>query len=308
MSGFDSDEDILRTLTAVAQWPTLSVPQLIRLAGGALDLFARTTDPLVIDALLSLHPFLATRVPTTSRYELLRSTVVRVQERVCRYEALYPFLLYDSDLVIARTAALELAAHYEPGVDEVNDGPGRVLSLVLARRVANPGAALGGLLCLGDADVCARLVPLRKVLTRPELHPLLINFVMCEIGELHSATIEFYLDWLDELIRADQRCPVFATVASGLAVQRRNAVGELVTDGKRRYPAPAHGDTYKPGWRVIPLEKYSQSIAPRLLRLESLERAPQVMPYVNALWLQAGSAKDGEPVQPGVTPYLPYFH
>ncbi len=237
------------------------------------------------DALPVLYAFVLERVDAPSRREVYRRLAVAAAAGDIAHDALFPFLREDDDPQIVSQAASHLALHLPAAHDDDIDGPGQVLRAVFKGGVLNPGAAIAGLLLLGDPGVCARLAPLREVLAGRELEHTLLQLVTCASGELHAATIEFYLEWLEELVRECPTPQAFTHVASGLAIQRRSATTTTVIGGKRVFPAKPDAPAYLPGWRAASLAEYARSIAPRLAALEAQEAEPKVMTRVRETWL-----------------------
>jgi len=201
-------------------WSELSERELARLAEFALFLYGRTGEGELIDAMPDFYPYFADGVHVAVRREVFSRLATFAREQEIRRDALYPFLLCEDDPEIVSTAAFDLALNFEPDAEDQPDGPEHVLGLVLKGGLLNPGAALGGLLALGDPDVCDRLAPLRTTLSTRELNHTLLQLVTSAGGEIHAATVHFYLDWLEELLDQDQP-HAFGHVASGLAIVRR---------------------------------------------------------------------------------------
>jgi hypothetical protein len=264
-------------------WPTLSGAELSRLAELATFIYGRTGEETLEEAIPAFYPYFAHGVPADQRREVYARLATYAREQEVRRDALYPFLLCDDDPDIVAQAAQDLALYHEPAMPDVAEGPERVLGLVLRGGVMNPGAALAGLLMLGDAEVCRRIARLRPILASPELNHTLLQLVTCASETLHLATVLFYVDWLEEIAGG----PVghaFGHVASGLAILRRSAGTHVVIDGRRRFPLPRDGISYLPGMRILTLEEVKRQIEPRLRRLAANEAAPRIMPRVLEAW------------------------
>jgi hypothetical protein len=264
-------------------WPTLSAGQLARLAELATFIYGRTGDDALMDALPSFYPHFADGVPAEQRREVFARLATYAREQEVRRDALYPFLLCEDDPEIVAQAAQELALHHEPSLPDMPEGPEQVLALVLRGGVANPGAALAGLLGLGDADVCARLARLRPILAGAPLNHTLLQFVTTAVGPLHLSAMRFYVEWLEELA-AEPEGHAFGHVASGLVILRRNADSHVVIDGRRRFPTPRAGVPYLPGVRLLSLEEAAREIEPQLRRVAGAERPPRILPRVFEAW------------------------
>jgi hypothetical protein len=162
--------------------------------------------------------------------------------------------------------------------------PKDIIGLIEGGLLNNEGAAFGGLLHLGDPRVCKLLWPLRG-----QLDNAAVNIaVKCSTGFLYSASVEFEVDWLEEM-DGDVEDGLFGIVASGLALQKRSNQYQDVVTGRRIFPipkapTPKEQEHFRDLARLVPLEEYTKRIAPRLYALERTEPPPRVMPHVLVEW------------------------
>jgi hypothetical protein len=280
-------EGVRAAIASPATWDELGSPQVAWLAELAMFIAGRTGERELLDAMPDFYPFFAERVPADRRRETFARLATFAREQEVRRDALHPFLLYEDDPEIVSQAAHDLALYYEPLEPDLPDGPEHILAVILGGGLVNPGAALAGLLALGDPDVCARLARLRPILAAEELNHTLLQVVTTADSRLHLATILFYVDWLEELA-TEPESHAFGHVASGLVILRRAAGADIVVDARRRFPLPKDGVAYMPGMRVLPLSDVARMIAPRLERLAASEPAPRIMPRVLEAWAIAG--------------------
>jgi hypothetical protein len=195
-------------------------------------------------------------------------------------DAYLPFIICDPSrglCVRAVTDYVDLAAAGpEDPLARVRD----IAGIVSRRLAANPGAAFGALLHLGDRRVTALLRPLRDRLTASEAH----EAAMSHTGFLSAAAVEFLLDWL-EALEGDAEDMLFGIVANGLAVARLGMVVTSVATGGRPFPlAAATPEALRAMQAPVAVEAYAARIAPRLRRLAATEPEPQVMPAVLSAW------------------------
>ena len=100
--------------------------------------------------------------------------------------------------------------------------------------VANPGAALGGLLALGDEAVNAKLVALRSALALKWADRALGAMASAPTGYVLAATVEFWLHWLESLAGdLPGTARVFDQAARALAVQREAMIEPVVLRNRR---------------------------------------------------------------------------
>jgi hypothetical protein len=277
-------EGVRSALSSPRTWPDLAPSQLARLTELAIFIYGRTGERELLDSMPDFYPHFAERVRVGERREVFARLSTYAREQEVRRDALYPFLLCEDDPEIVSQAAHDLALYHQPTAADLPDGPEHVLGLVLNGGLINPGAALAGLLQLGDPDVCARIATLRPILATRELNHTLLQLVTCADAPVHLATVLFYVDWLESLDR-DDKSHAFGHVASALVILRRNA-GEVVIDGRRRFPVPNDSSSpYLPGMRVLDIREVTRMIVPRLEALAANEPAPRIVPRVLEAWL-----------------------
>src|SRR4051794_3207450 len=112
----------------------------------------------------------------------------------------------------------------------------------------NEGAAFGALLHIGDKRLCYLLIPLRDSLDRDAMN-IAVN---CSTGFIHSATVDFYLDWLEGIEGVDQD-GAFDIVASGLALLKMKRQTEQVATGYRPFPVQGATEQWTLSMKPIPL-------------------------------------------------------
>ena len=142
----------------------------------------------------------------------------------------------------------------------------------------NPAAVIGGLLALGDPRVCALVSPLRHMLDASQTETV----TKCFSGFTAKCVVDFYLDWLEELVdRQDyEGLALFGHVAAGLYRLADRRVVPFINDGLRPFPVPSaeNAGDWSSIRRIDP-DEFARSIADRLYDLERREGAPKVMPH-----------------------------
>ena len=215
------------------------------------------------------------------RYAVYRHVAGFVEHTtVVSINAFLPFIAEDNSKMIVSTAVINYVSlgPFTDGdpMSRVKDIIGMIESNVLE----NEGAAFGGLLHMGDKRVCDLLIPLRDSLDDDAMN----NAVKCSTGFIHSATADFYLDWLEGMEGSDQD-GAFGNVASGLGLLKKKSQIDQVATGHR--PFPARGSTpeqWKASLKPIPLAEYVQRISRRMYALERAEPPPRIMPHVLTEW------------------------
>ena len=103
----------------------------------------------------------------------------------------------------------------------------------------------------------------------------------CFSGLTAKCVVDFYLDWLDELIdrREHESLSIFGHVAAGLYRLADARSVPFIVDGQRPFPVPRGEAAAWPGRRQIDPQEFAASIASRILDLEEREALPKVLPH-----------------------------
>lgn len=214
------------------------------------------------------YPGFAARVDTSARRHLFERTRQHARTGLLASGVLVHFLRLERDREIVAEAAFDLArlGAGAPG-REAGDAD-RVLGLIVGGAVANPGAALGGLLALAADPVNAQLRLLRPALALPDADCALAEMSRCARAHVHVATVEFWLEWMESLavgLPATQRA--FDRAAEALVAQRQAVRGAMVFDGSWIPPRREFGDDRLGDSRELPLGRFCAIVTPRLVAL-----------------------------------------
>lgn len=247
---------------------------------GELTLYGQTEDFTMIGALrLHYEALVEHGAPGTRSavYERLLDGVLNGGLNACVF---LPFIGCEPEALLASRAVIDYCMTI-PGPQDPPETGMRIVGRILDRgQVANLGAAFGGLLALGDRRAHRALLGLRDELEPGELDQL----VRIRTGFLSAATIEFYLDWMEER-RRDFDDRTFGALAAGMVNQIRAAHVPMVMTGQRAIPPgslPHAAEEKLEAW--IPLADYAREIEPRLRALDAAEPEPKVMPMVLDAW------------------------
>lgn len=281
-------ESIRSALEDTAAWDGLDEKGLARLAHLAMFFAGRGHAPL--DPLLcTFYPDYATRVPAARRAGVFHRIRTLVHDGVLSGSVLTYFLCHDPDPDIASVAARDIVA-----VDLVESASGTrgadfVLKLVVTGAVANPGAALGGLLARGDEAINAKLVQIRPALALKWADRALAAMARAPTGSVFAATVEFWLQWLEALAgELPGSARVVDQAARALAIVRETMIEPVVLRVRR--PARLGAETAS---LEVPLATFTASIAPRLRVLAELAGDSDGARRLLAAWL--GNGADAAP-------------
>jgi len=248
-------------------WQTLDAKGLARLTSGALVL-SGCGDEDVDLSLRSLYREYAKRVADEERRRTFEAVRDHVRNGGLRAAVLGHFVAGDTDNWIVSEAAFEIATQ-GAALSSASEARGAdaILELAVTGGLANAGAALGGLLSLANPDVNRKLRTMRAALELPEADAVLEQMILCPRSQVHAATVEFWLDWMEELtLRLPRSRQAFDRAAEALLRMREGMVERVVLHNHRPLVAAAPRARHDSD-RVLPLDNYAASIAPRLTAL-----------------------------------------
>jgi hypothetical protein len=235
-------------------------------------------DHAALPSLIRLYNEIFLQAPVDRRREIYRHIAMIVpQIGGWTAGAMTPFMLLDPDTGIVSTATIDYASLGSLLNDDPMTRPKDVINMIEKGIPENPAALIGGLLALGDPRVCQLLVPLRGSLDEHQV----ATVTRCFSGSTAKCVVEFYLDWLDELVnrRDYEGLSIFGHVAAGLYRLADARLVPFIVDGLRPFPVPRGEDAEWPGWKQIDLPEFAASIASRILDLEGREAPPKVLPH-----------------------------
>ncbi|HTO48851.1 MAG TPA: hypothetical protein VML91_14520 [Burkholderiales bacterium] len=263
-----------------ASWDRLDEDAIAHLAHHALFFAGRghgSIDPL----LENFYPEYATRVVAERRAKVFARVRSLIHEGVLRGGILPIVLCHDGDAGIVSTAARDIAALEVVEPASGTRGADLVLKLVITGTVANPGAALGGLLARGDESINAKLAALRPALALKWADRALGAMASAPTGYVFASTVEFWLQWLEGLAGLlPDSARVFDQAARALAFLRETMIEPVVLRARR--PPCLGAETAA---LEVPLETFTASIAPRLRVLAGLAGDSDGMRRALDVWL-----------------------
>jgi len=285
MDSSPSPASVRAALEDNASWDRLDEGGLARLAHHALFFAGRGHAP-VAPLLDTFYPEYAKRVATERRAEVFARIRSLILDGVLLAGILPIVLCHDGDAAIVATAARDVAALevVEPATG--TRGADLVLKLVVTGSVANPGAALGGLLARGDEGINAKLAALRPALALKWADRALGAMASAPTGYVFASTVEFWLQWLEALAGLlPDSARVFDQAARALAHLRETMIEPVVLRARR--PPCLGAETAA---LEVPLASFTDSIAPRLRLLAEVAGECEGLNRVLAAWLgDAGS-------------------
>ena len=263
-----------------ASWDRLDEHGIARLAHHALFFAGRGHGPIG-PLLENFYPEYAKRVVAERRAEVFARVRSLIHEGVLRGGVLPVPLCHDGDARIVSTAARDIAALDVVEPASGTRGADLVLKLVITGTVANPGAALGGLLARGDESINAKLAALRPALALKWADRALGAMASAPTGYVFASTVEFWLQWLEGLAGLlPESARVFDQAARALAYLRETMIEPVVLRARR--PPCLGAETAA---LEVPLAAFTASIAPRLRVLAGLAGDSDGMSRALDVWL-----------------------
>jgi hypothetical protein len=272
-----SESEMLSLLDKPEEYRTLSDLDLDQFVNFAIAVYGMTSRLEFIPKINLLYAHFLQRIPAAHRLQNYAANRDLVVSGEMSLNGLLPYLFADEDIGIVSTAALDYTVLLPLKGNDPLTGPKSLLKLIDTGTLANPAAAIGGMVSLGDQRVTNLLKNIRHKLTNTEVEIL----THCSTGHLTVAVIEFYLTWLEEL-KGDYDDAVFGTIAAALINLIRESSSPVVHSIERVFPStPDNAIRQLGNW---PLKEYAKSVIPRLKAIAKREKEPSVMPYVIDAW------------------------
>jgi hypothetical protein len=267
-----TDEDVERRVAANPTVDDLLLCEVVR-----YGIFNKTE---MIGPLAKLYQTLKTKMSEQRRYAVYRHVFDFVENSPVSVNAFLPFIVHEDAGFIAATAVIDYVSLGPLTNDDPMSRVKDIVGMIENNTLKNEAAAFGALLHIGDKRVCDLLVPLRDSLDPPAVK-IAVN---SGTGFIHSATVEFYLDWLEGL-EGTYEDGTFGIVASGLALLKKKSHLDQIATGHRLFPVSGlKSGEWKRSLKPMPLSDYVPRISSRLYALERAEPPPRVMPHVLNAW------------------------
>jgi len=293
MEEFLTPETVLADLRYTAIWGGLDDEGIARLAHHAL-FFAGRGHAALNPLIAAFYPEYANRVPGERREEVFARIRGQVHEGLLRPGVFLHFLCHDPDLGIVSAAARDVACLALVEEPDGARGADWVLKLVVTGSVVNSGAALGGLLALGDEAVNVKLAVLRDGLALPWADRALGQMASCTTGYVFAATVTFWLEWTEALAaELPEAMRVFDWAARALLAQRDAMIEQTVLRGRLPVRERSNGG-HGPG--ELSVAAFAESVGPRLRALVPAARHSETFLRAVAAWTGARDAGSGVPL------------
>src|SRR5262245_4456476 len=189
-------------------------------------------DPAQVPELTRLYNELFLRAPVDRRWDVygyVKAIVTQLGGNTA--VAFTPFMLLDESVGIVSTAAIDYVSLGTLIDNDPMSRPKDVLTMINRGFARNPAAAIGGLIAIGDPRVCALVAPLRGSLDANQTAIV----TQAYSGFTSKSQVEFYLDWLEELVDREDYdgLSLFGHVTAGLLRLADKRIHDWINDGFR---------------------------------------------------------------------------
>jgi hypothetical protein len=259
-------------------WDDLDDEELKRVIGVKFIEYGSTQDTSRITGLFALYRHAMERLDADERREMLTEFSGMIEQNEgLGHMGLMMFLATDTVPGIRSSAALSLSVLFDPEDGDDLAGPRFVIRTLIHHDGGAPGqgAALGGVLLLGDKRIMPLLAEVWDELSEEEQ----LEMTAAKSGFVTEGMVEFWLD------RLEQGCSeaVFGSAVAAIAKMPVIAQVPFVVDIERLLPAYSGGEPMKL-LRRTRFADYLEEIRPRLEALEKKESKPKVISRIFDFW------------------------
>lgn len=240
--------------------------------------YGASQDGSRIPRLFELYRYSMLRLDVDERRDMLTEFSGMIEQHEgLGHMGLMMFLAADTDPGIRSSAALSLSVLFAPEDGDELAGPRFVIHTLVNHDggAAGQGAALGGVLLLGDK----RIMPLLAEVWGELSEEAQLEMTAAKSGFVSEGVIEFWLDRLE----AGCSEAVFGSAVAAIAKMPVITQIPFVVDMQRLLPAYASGEPMKLLRRTC-FADYLEEIRPRLEALAARESEPKLIPRIFQFW------------------------
>ena len=225
-----------------------------------------------------IHSKYRARINANKRMFMQQAVRTLIEQGQTEAFALLPVIVFEEEENLVATAAIDYASLRAPYGGEPLTAVHELLSVIDMPQAGSSEGIFAGLLQLGDRRVCDLLGGVKHQLDRHQVKTLSRIFT----GSIWAAVVDFYLDWLDELV-GDTDDGKFGSVCAALHRMPREAREPVVRESVRQFPVTP-GQPSGNWKQVWTLSEYAELIRPRLQAVAEREEEPRIVPVVLESW------------------------
>jgi hypothetical protein len=244
--------------------------------------YGNSDDRSLIPPLLRLFECYVERVAVDRRAQLLHATGKHASEGSMSANAPLPFLFRETEAMLVSGASLEYAACRLVPRDDQLAGVRDLIGMFRSGQLKNRAGVFAGLVLLGDRRVTALLRECRNELDADEVCVVTAT----DSGFLYAPVLDFYVEWLDELLHLGNTAAAACVSESLLDAAHGGVLDSRIVEQKRVVPERQGDPSTLEHLAAFTPADYSKRLLPTLERLAGVEGAPPLLRDVVRAWSQ----------------------
>lgn len=278
----EGDPVVGSTVTKSANGRPLEVVFVVSRAGLEVDV------PIVADLegmppprdeVIALYRTFTEKVEPSARLRLWMLLREKIEVAETGTTALLPLIHLDSDTSVVSTVTLDYARLREPEWGDDLAGVREMLQILDAKDFNNRVGIFLGLLTIGDRRVTELLHEYRSMFGRYEIKEI----SMTESEFMHAPVIEFFVDWLHDLVGGIEDGRFGSVAGRLLRYATQTPADGVVMEQQVLFPSVLgrRNNVLIGEWSK---QEFAERILPRLRELAEREPEPRVLPIVIEAW------------------------
>jgi hypothetical protein len=225
--------------------------------------YGRSNDESLAAQLGTLYIVCRERIAKSHREKLLEVVSSGTARGHLSANALLPFLFRETDTSLVCRASIEYAAARHTPHDDTLAGVRDLIGMFRSGQPENRAGIFAGLLLLGDRRVTALLDAHRRELTAAEIRDVAEQ----DTGFVHAPVIEFYLDWLAELLDSNNSDAAFLVAQLLQDAASGGTLNDRILEERRAFPISPGGTCTVERLKAFTPAEYAKIVLPKLRRM-----------------------------------------
>lgn len=216
-------------------------------------------------------------LPVTSREALYEEVLSEIDAHRVQPRSLFAFIILEPHPRLAAKAVRDFLGRRQCELAEEFAGVSELIAVITSPAVANRGAALAGLVLVGDRRINAIARAARGFLSPSDIR----NFSRVQTTTIQCCTVEFCLDWLIELTQKYVRSAVDDLACALTLMAAHDEQGLVEDESESDYLVKFNATRVR---RFETFENYFEEIMPVLTYLRGFEGFESAVSSVVAAW------------------------